>query len=198
MFGAVQYQGIKTAVNAVRKGQTIEFKNSLWVVNGKEHGVMGRGSALVKLELRNTTNGSKCVERFQPSDSVEVKQAHLEQYQYLYTAGDRVYLLNQETFEELELEKSALEGGEKLFPMLEDNMVVTVQFIESAGPVAFRLPPQHVYTVESCTDVVGHSKGATYKPATLTNGCRVTIPDFVKAGDRILVDTAEMKYINRA
>lgn len=66
-------------------------------------------------------------------------------------------------------------------------------------PISVRLPQTHVYTVASVTErAVQAAKGIAFKPATLANGCRVQVPDFVNVGDRIVIEIEAMKYLRRA
>ncbi|OMJ27355.1 Elongation factor P [Smittium culicis] len=78
-------------------------------------------------------------------------------------------------------------------------MEVIVQILEpEPGPVAWKLPARHTYTVASISKRAPHAKGGNYVPATLTCGAEVKVPDFVGEGDRIIVDTESREYISKA
>lgn len=146
-----------------------------------------------------------------------------ETYQYLYSDGESIHLLNPETFEEIEMPFSACEGGVEATTMLEgklqwevkcyascgelnrllDGMNVSVSFLTTSEsgrqPVMFKLPASHVYTIASVAERAGQAaKGTVFKTATLENGAKLQVPEFVNAGDRVIVDIESMEYVKRA
>ena len=87
-------------------------------------------------------------------------------------------------------------GERALF--LQDNMPVTVNFIEGK-PISVNLPPHVVLTVaETEPALKNQTVTSSYKPAILDNGIRTTIPPFVNAGEKIVVSTIDNSYVERA
>lgn len=83
-----------------------------------------------------------------------------------------------------------------------DAMPVTVSFLttpeEGRKPCIFKLPSNYTFTVESVVNRAGQAaKGTVYKTATLTNGAKLQVPEFVNEGDKIIVDIDTMKYMKR-
>jgi elongation factor P len=77
-------------------------------------------------------------------------------------------------------------------------MVCTVQLHEGV-PLSVTLPPSVVMEVVEADPVVkGQTASSSYKPGKLENGRRVMIPPHIEAGTRIVVNTADGSYVERA
>ncbi|KAI8977080.1 hypothetical protein BDF20DRAFT_906311 [Mycotypha africana] len=144
----------------------------------------------------------KISERFKSNDSLEVLNVTDKTFQLLYTESGKLHLMNMESFEEVELPASTCENGEKGLQMLEDGMPLSVKYVTSPNdgekPCSFKLPLKYTYTVESKVQrVKKDAKTASYTTATLTNGAKILVPDFINEGDKILVDLETMKYMRR-
>ena len=115
--------------------------------------------------------------------------------QFLYKDGDNLVFMNSETYDQFEIPTDMM-GESALF--LQDNMAVTVNFIEGK-PVGVNLPPSVVLTVAETEPAIKNQTATnSYKPALLSNGIRTTIPPFVNAGEKIVVSTADSSYVERA
>ncbi|CAO3614943.1 unnamed protein product [Cunninghamella blakesleeana] len=145
---------------------------------------------------------AKTNERFKSNDSLEILNLQDESYQFLYSDGDQIHLLHPETFDEITLSADMCEGGEKSAIMLEDGMPVAISFLttpeEGSQPVTFKLPSHYTYTVGSVIERAGQAaKGTVYKTASLSNGAKLQVPEFVHEGDKIVVDIENMRYMKR-
>ncbi|KAJ2355717.1 hypothetical protein GGF43_002518, partial [Coemansia sp. RSA 2618] len=137
--------------------------------------------------------------RFRNNDTLEVMLLVQNKYQYLYSDGGTAHLMNMKTFEELTMDLSTFEGGKDKLPFLEDNMEVTVQSLEpEPGPVSWRLPARHTYKIVSLEQRLAKEKGATFVAATLENGMKVQVPNFIKPGESVVIDLSEVAYVGRA
>ncbi|KAI9358433.1 hypothetical protein BD770DRAFT_321003 [Pilaira anomala] len=151
------------------------------------------------MELQDILSSNKINERFKSSDTLEILNLSDKPYQYLYTEGDQVHLLDLETFEEIEMTVNQCESSVN---MLEDSMPVSVNFLTTpehgSQPCTFKLPSNYTYTVQSVVNRAGQAaKGTVYKSAILTNGAKLQVPEFVNEGDKIVVDIDTMKYVKR-
>ncbi|ORX54591.1 hypothetical protein DM01DRAFT_1335726 [Hesseltinella vesiculosa] len=192
----------KLSAGAVKKGQIVEFKDKVWRVLNRDQSSSGRGSAVIKVELQDIKTMAKAQERFRSNDNLEVLNMQEDTYQYLYTDGEQVHVLHPETFDELVLTVNMCDGGERALAMLEDNMLVSVSLLttsdEASKPVTFKLPQNHLYTVASVIERAGQAaKGTVFKAATLSNGAKLQVPEFVHEGDRIWVDIENLRYMKR-
>jgi len=181
--------------NEIRVGNVIQHQNSLWVAVKTSHVKPGKGGAFAQVELKNLINGSKLNERFRSSETVERVRLDQKDYQFLYADGEQLTFMDQENFEQVQIEADLL--GERVH-FLQDGMKVTVESFEGR-PIGVKLP-QHVTLAISETEptVKGQTASSSYKPAVLSNGVRCMVPPFCGVGDNIIVDTEEVTYLRRA
>ena len=179
----------------IRRGMVILFEGQLCKVVDFRHHTPGNLRAMVQTKLRNLRTGSSFDHRFRSADTVE--RASLEQHEmeYLYSDGSHHHFMNTENYEQTSLSEEELgDASAWLMP----GIKIQVEFYEGA-PIGIDLPPSMELTVTSTEPTM---KGATVsnvnKPATLENGVTIQVPPFVNEGDRIRVDPAEGRYIERA
>ena len=116
-------------------------------------------------------------------------------YQYLYESDGMLTFMDNETYEQIELEKEWV-GDRAAF--LQDGMKVTVESHEGK-PLGISLPDQVTLSIsETEPSVKGQTATSSYKPALLENGVRVMVPPFITTGERIVIDTNEVTYLRRA
>lgn len=181
--------------NEIRPGNVIEHDGGLWVAVKANSVKPGKGGAYNQVELKNLINGTKLNERFRSAETVEQVQLELKDFTFLYEQEEMLVFMDQESYEQLELQKDFV-GDRAAF--LQDGMKVTVQLYEER-PIGIALPDQVVLAITEADPVVkGQTAASSYKPAILENGVRVLVPPFIEAGERILVDTNELTYLRRA
>jgi elongation factor P len=145
--------------------------------------------------MRNLRTGALIEHRFRSEDRVEQAMVDEQEMEYLYKDGDDYCFMNTENYEQIHLSSEVL-GGSALY--LIPNVQIKVQMYEGRA-VGIELP----ITVDLLvTGTEPGLKGATVsnvtKPATLETGLVVQVPPFINAGEKIRVDTAEGKYLERA
>lgn len=174
----------------------IEHQNRLWRAVKIMHTQPGKGGAYLQVELKDIRDGTKLNERFRSSETVERARLDQHDYQYLYADGDMYTFMDTETFEQIALSKDLI--GEDQVPFLQENMTVKVESYEDS-PISVQLPDSVVLKVVEADAVVkGQTATSSYKPALLENGVRVMVPPFIERGTRIVVNTAEQTYVERA
>ena len=181
--------------NAIRPGMVIEHKGRLLVATKIQHTQPGKGGAYIQVEMKDIRDGTKLNERFRSSESVERVRLYDHDYQFLYADEHHLTFMDTETFEQLAIEHDLIGEGTAF---LQDGMMVTVQTCEGE-PVGVTLPESVVLTVTETEAVVkGQTAASSYKPALCDNGVRVMVPPFVEAGTRIVVNTQDQTYRERA
>jgi elongation factor P len=186
---------MKISANDLRVGNVIEYRNKLWVCTGRAHTQPGKGGAYIQAELKALLDGQKLNERFRSSESLE--KVHLEEtdYQFLFAADGQLTFMNQETFEQISLSEDMV-GEQKAY--LQDGMIVSVQ-MHDEKPISVSLPGSVVLEIVEADPVVkGQTATSSYKPAVLSNGVRIMVPPFIEAGTRVVVNTADNTYVERA
>ncbi len=178
----------------VRKGNILLYNGELCKVTDSIHVTPGKGAALMQVKMKRLKDGSNVEQRFRPDEAVEKAIVTTQEMQYLYSDGSEYYFMNNETYEQLSMSEEFL-GDARLF--LADGMVVLVEMYEN-NPVGVELPPSvELEIVETEPSMKGATVSSSYKPAVLENGVNIQVPPFIEVGDRIKVDTREIKYIER-
>jgi elongation factor P len=181
--------------NAVRPGNVIEHKNRLWRAIKIQHTQPGKGGAYLQVELKDIRDGTKLNERFRSSETVERVRLDQEEFQYLFADGDMLTFMNNENYEQISVPSDFV--GEPL-PFLQEGMTVIIESYEGS-PISVELPETVVVQIEQADPVVkGQTASSSYKPAVLENGVRVMVPPHVESGTRIVVNTADASYVERA
>ena len=181
--------------NAIRPGNIIEHKGRLMRAVKLQQVKPGKGGAFAQIELKDIRDGTKMNERFRADESVERVRLDQVDYQFLFADGDMLTFMHLETFEQIELNADLV--GEPL-PFLQENMAVTIELYEEE-PISISLPESVVLEVTEADAVVkGQTASSSYKPAMLENGVKVMVPPHIEAGTKIVVNTAEGTYMERA
>jgi elongation factor P len=181
--------------NAIRPGNIIQHNNRLWVAVKTQHTQPGKGGAYLQVELKDIRDGTKLNERFRSSESVERVRLDEKNYQYLYEEGEGIALMDLETFDQIHLSKELLGTAA---PFLKDGMMITVVSHEGEI-VGAELPETVVMEVVEAEPVVkGQTASSSYKPGILENGIRILVPPHIGAGTKVVVNTADGTYLERA
>jgi elongation factor P len=181
--------------NAVRIGNVLEMNGKLWVVTKTQHTQPGKGGAYMQVEMKALVEGTKTNERFRSAETVERVFLDERPYQFLYPEGNDLVFMDQETYEQITL-SSEFVGDAANF--LQDGMVVDVSSYEGK-PISVQLPDTVVLTINEADPVVkGQTASSSYKPAMLENGLKIMVPPHIEAGMRVVVNTADSTYVERA
>lgn len=181
--------------NAIRPGNVIEHQGRLWRAVKVQHVKPGKGGAFMQVELKDIREGTKLNERFRASETVERVRLDEKSYQYLFAEGDEVTLMDVETYDQITVAKDMI-GEPAVF--LQDGMMVTVMSYEGES-ISVALPETVVMEVIEADAVVkGQTASSSYKPAVLENNQRVMVPPHIGAGTKIVVNTADGTYAERA
>ena len=186
---------MKISGNAIRPGNIINHKNRLWVAVKTQHTQPGKGGAYLQVELKDIRDGTKLNERFRSSESVERVRLDEKDFQFLYEEGDSIAVMDLETFEQIQLPKDIL--GESL-AFLKDGMIIKVVSYEDQV-VGAELPETVIMEITEAEPVVkGQTASSSFKPAILENGVRIMVPPHIGAGTKVVVNTADGSYMERA
>ncbi|MBA7471122.1 Elongation factor P [subsurface metagenome] len=178
----------------LRKGITIELDGELYQVLDFQHLKMGRGSAQVRLRLREIRGGHTIERTFQATEKFMRARLDFKDMQYLYNDGALYYFMDQETFEQTPLNASQL--GDAL-NYLKEGMSLQVsshkgELVEVELPITVELE-----VTETEPGFKGNTATAGTKPAKLETGITTQVPLFVNQGDVIKVDTRTGRYLER-
>ncbi|HLX26755.1 MAG TPA: elongation factor P [Candidatus Cybelea sp.] len=181
--------------NDLRNGVTIVVDGQLWTVIEFLHVKPGKGSAFVRTRLKNVKTGTTLERTFRAGEKLERAVVDNRQMQMLYNDADGYHFMDQQTFENVTLQRDLI-GDPADF--LKDAMVVDVQFYENAA-IGIDLPAHvELKVIETDPGFRGDTATNVTKPAKLESGATVQVPLFVEAGDVIRIDTRDRRYIGRS
>ena len=186
---------MRVIASSIRKGNVIEQDGKLYVVISAENIHPGKGTPVSQIEMRRISDGVKVSERYKTTDQVEKATIEERNFNYLYEDGDGFHFMNPETYDQVQVSKDVV-GGASAY--LQENMTVKLSLHEM-NPVAIQLPQRATLEVVETEPVTkGQTASSSYKPATLSNGVRTSVPPHVAVGTRIVVMTEDGSYVERA
>lgn len=179
----------------IKRGITIEIDGTLYQIVEFQHIKMGRGSAQVRMKLRNVRKGDLIEKTVQAGDRFQRARLDHRVVQFMYKDGTHYHFMDTTTYDQIALDDDQLGDATNY---LTDGMQVTLNEYEGE-PIGVDMPASIILTVKS-TDfgLKGDTATGATKPATLETGLKVNVPLFINAGDRIKVDTRSGEYIERA
>ena len=179
----------------IKRGITVEIDGQLYQIMEFQHIKMGRGSAQVRMKLRNVRKGDTIEKTVQAGERFQRARLDHRTVQFLYNDGDLHHFMDTQTYEQFALDEKVLgDATDYLVP----NMEVVLDEYQG-DPIGVELPASVVMTVAS-TDlgIKGDTATGATKPATMESGLKVNVPLFVNTGDKIKVDTRTGEYLERA
>ena len=178
----------------LRKGVAIELDGELWQILDYHHIKMGRGSAQVKIKLRNIKRGQTVERSFQAGDKWPRAQMDKRPVQFLYRDGDDFHFMENEAYDQFSLRADQLSEA-ALY--LKDGMSVDRTSYQGET-IGIELPVTvDLAVVETEPGFAGDTQSGARKPATTETGLIVQVPIFVEPGDTIRVDTRTGEYQTR-
>jgi elongation factor P len=186
---------VSVIASSVRKGNVLEKGGKLYVVIRAENIHPGKGTPVTHLEMRRISDGVKTQERYKTTESVEKAFIDEGKYNYLYQDGDHYVFMEPNSFEQIQVPKDIL--GDSA-PFLQENMEVTLSQYNGV-PISIELPPRVVLEIVETEPVVkGQTASSSFKPAVLSNGVRTMVPPHINVGTRVVVQTEDGAYLERA
>jgi elongation factor P len=178
----------------LRKGVVIELDGDLWQILDYHHIKMGRGSAQVRIKLRNVKRGGTVERSFQAGERWPRVQLDRRPVQFLYRDGDDFHFMETESYEQFSLTAEKLEDAVNY---LKDGMTVDRTSYQGET-IGIELPVTvDLKVVSSEPGFAGDTQTGARKPAHLETGFVVQVPIFVSEGDTIRVDTRTGEYQTR-
>jgi elongation factor P len=186
---------VRVIASSLRKGNILELEGRLYVVMTAENIHPGKGTPVTQLDMRRISDGVKVSQRYKTTEQVE--RAHVEdrEHTFLYQDGDGFHFMNTENYEQVMVPEDVI-GTQA--PYLAPEMKVRLS-MHDATPVAIELPARTILEVVDTEPAMkGQTASSSFKPAILSNGVRTMVPPHVAPGTRIVVQTEDGSYVERA
>ncbi len=182
-------------INEIKNGMTIIIDGKLCLIEEFQHVKPGKGSAFMKMKLRNLRTGSLVEETYNTNIKIERARVDRLPMQYLYSMGDSYVFMNNETYEQLEIPTDKLSEQAKF---LKEGLDITITMYEGEI-LGIQLPEKIEYEVIETTDAVkGNTSNNATKDAKIETGYVVKVPLFIAQGEKIIITTSDGKYASRA
>ncbi|MDP5098001.1 MAG: elongation factor P, partial [Flavobacterium sp.] len=179
----------------IRNGLCIKYNNDIYKIIEFLHVKPGKGPAFVRTKLKSLTNGKVLDNTFSAGHKIDEVRVETHTFQYLYAEGDQFHFMNNESFEQITLDKKVLDAPD----LLKEGTNVMIQInAETEAPLSVDMPASIVLEVTYAEPgVKGNTATNATKPATVETGASVNVPLFINEGDKIKIDTATGNYMER-
>ncbi|MCU4189261.1 elongation factor P [Flavobacterium sp. HXWNR29] len=179
----------------IRNGLCIKYNNDIYKIIEFLHVKPGKGPAFVRTKLKSLTNGKVLDNTFSAGHKIDEVRVETHTFQYLYAEGDQFHFMNNESFEQITLDKKVLDSPD----LLKEGTNVMIQInAETEAPLSVDMPASIVLEVTYAEPgVKGNTATNATKPATVETGATVNVPLFINEGDKIKIDTATGNYMER-
>ncbi len=180
--------------NDIRKGMVIYYEGKPHLVMDFTHRTPGNLRAFVQVRLRNLNSGMSMDHRFSATETVEEARLDTRAMQVLYADANGVHVMDANTYEQFSLDPD-LVGDDAAW--MQPEMTFDATWLEGK-PISFQLPSSlELDVVETAPVMKTATKTASSKPAKLSNGITIQVPEFVSQGERVRVNPRERAYIER-
>jgi elongation factor P len=182
----------------VKKNAAIEHNGKVYLVKDiNKLTPSGRaGASLYRMRLYEVATGSKADESFKADEMINTAEFYRRKVMFSYVDGNEHVFMDNEDYTPYSLDKETIE--EELLFINEQTEGLQVLIVDGK-PVGIDLPPSvDLEIVETDPSIKGASASARTKPATLTTGLVVQVPEYIATGEKIRINTAEQKFTSRA
>jgi len=182
----------------IKKNQSIVFQGKTCIVRDIERSVpQGRaGGSIYRMRMYDLVSGAKLDESFKDSEMLELADLVRRPATFSYIDGEEYVFMDNEDYTPYHLNKQSI-ADEVLFINEETDGIQIV--IVNDAPVALELPTSvELEIVETDPSIKGASATSRTKPATLSTGLVVQVPEYISTGERIKINTEERKFQSRA
>ena len=181
--------------NTLRKGHVIEHNGKLCVIIRSEITIPGKGNAIVQVDMKDIRTGVKTEMRYRTQETIERVQVNENDMQFLFADGDMFTFMDQESFEQMTIPRDVI-GDPAVY--LQEGMICSVKNFDGA-PLSVEIPSSVILKIVEADPVVkGQTASSSYKPALLENGVRIMVPPFIGVDTKIVVNTTDSTYVERA
>lgn len=182
-------------VTEARKGITVELDNELYQVLDYEHIKMARGSATVRLKLKDVRGGHTIEKTFQNNAKLPRARVEKSKVEFSYRDGDLWYFMNTETYDQTPLNENQVGDAAKY---LTEGATCDL-LMYGTEPIGIDVPAAVVLTVaDTEPGVKGDTATGATKQAEMESGLVVNVPLFVNTGDKLKISTSTGEYLERA
>ena len=182
------------STNDMRPGQAILVNGAIMLILEYQHIKPGKGKAFVKTKLKNLITGAVIDKTFRADEDLEGAFIDKEPYQFLYKNDDKFVFMNNNNYEQLQIDKDVI--GESSNLLIENIEVVIKSY--KGTPIQVELPDVvELKVIEGEPGVKGDTATKATKIVKCETGLEVNVPLFIDVGEIIKIDTKNKHYVTR-
>lgn len=187
---------VNIGINDITGGIALRVEDKIYIVADYNHVKPGKGSAFVRVRLRDIKTDLVIERTYRSSENLETVSLEEKKVQYSYKSNDTYYFMDQESFDEITVPQESVGSA---VDFLQDNLVVTAVFCDNKFQKILLPNFMIVQIIETEQGIKGDSSKSSGKPAKIDTGATVLVPLFVNVGDWVKIDTREGggKYVER-
>ena len=186
---------MKVIASSLRKGNVVEMDGKLYVVLTATNFHPGKGTPTTQIDMRRISDGVKVSERWRTTEQVEKATVDEREYDYLYEDGEGFHFMEPISYDQIAVSPDVVGDG-KVY--LQEGMRCWLKTYEGVC-IAIEFPQKITVEITETEPVVkGQTASSSYKPAMTDNGLRVMVPPHIGAGTRIIINTDDNSYVERA
>jgi elongation factor P len=179
----------------IRRGTVIMVEANPCRVLEFQHRTPGNLRAFVQVRMRNLTSGNTFEARYSATEFVEEARLDTKELQVLYKDVNGVHVMDAVSYDQYTLSEEIV--GD-LGDWMEPGMTFMAEVL-NGNPIAIQLPTMIELEIVDTTPVMRTAtKTASTKPATLTNGVTIQVPEFISSGEKVRVNPNTGEYLERA
>ncbi len=185
--------------NEIKRGFVVNYDGKLLLVKDIDvQSPSARGaSTLYKMRFSDVRTGMKVEERFKGDDILDTVTLTRRKVNFSYVDGDEYIFMDDEDYTPYTFNKSQIE--EELLFIPEGGLAGMQVLLLETQLLALEMPQTvELEIVETAPGIKGASASARNKPATMTTGLVIQVPEYLSSGDKIQIHIAEHRYMGRA
>ncbi|GGH52180.1 elongation factor P [Frigidibacter albus] len=186
---------MKVIASTLRKGNVVELEDRLYVVLTAQNFHPGKGTPVTQVDMRRISDGVKVSERWRTTEQVE--RAHVDErdYDFLYEDSEGFHFMEPVSYDQVAVSPDVV-GDQKVY--LTEGLRVSLKTYQGIA-IALEVPQKLTVEIAETEPVMkGQTAQSSYKPAMTTSGLRVMVPPHISAGTRVVINTEDNSYQERA
>jgi elongation factor P len=185
---------VTISINQISRGTALRIDNGIFVVQECNHVKPGKGSAFVRIKIKNVNTQLVLEKTYKTADKLDDVELEERKMQNLYKSGDSYHFMDNESYEEVQISKEVLGDNIKFLQENADVLAYVLDGRVLRVEVAMFIEAEISHTEPGFR---GDTSRAGNKPATIETGAVIQVPLFVEIGDKVKIDTRTGTYVER-
>ena len=181
----------------IKKGSVVEIEGEVYLARqiDKRNPSARGASTLYKIKFFNVRNNQKLEQTLKGDDFVKDGDLTRKSVQFSYREGDMVTFMDTEDYSQYILDADALE---EQFQYMTEDLEGMIAMLVDGQIVGIEIPQTvELEITETAPGIKGASASARTKPALLSTGLEIQVPEYLESGERIKVNTTNAKFVSR-